>query len=68
MRTKSPSAIVKYTETFEMLFDSVDIGLIIADVDGTLVYYNKAQSAIDRIDIDDALGRKMYEVYKFTKD
>ena len=51
---------MKYTEMFEMLFDSVDIGLIIAD--------NKAQSAIDRIDIDDALGRKMYEVYKFTKD
>ena len=68
MRTKKPSAIMKYTEMFEMLFDSVDIGLIIADVDGTLVYYNKAQSAIDRIDIDDALGRKMYEVYKFTKD
>lgn len=59
---------MKYTELFEMLFDNVDIGLIIADVDGTLVYYNKAQSMIDKIEIDDAIGRKMYEVYKFTKD
>ncbi|MDR2891697.1 MAG: sigma 54-interacting transcriptional regulator [Deltaproteobacteria bacterium] len=53
---------------FRMLFDAIQIGLIIADPGGELVYYNAAQSEIDRLRPEEALGRKMCEVYNFTPD
>ncbi|MDL2306821.1 sigma 54-interacting transcriptional regulator [Desulfovibrio sp. OttesenSCG-928-C06] len=51
---------------FKMLFDSIQIGIIIADANGRIIYYNKAQSGIDRLNLEDVLDRDMCEVYKFT--
>lgn len=51
---------------FRMLFDSIRIGVMIADTEGRLVYYNGAQSEIDRLSADDVVGRTMYEVYHYT--
>ncbi|MBF0209895.1 MAG: sigma 54-interacting transcriptional regulator [Desulfamplus sp.] len=58
-------------------FDDIDIaalfcnlheGVLIADTEGTIVYYNKTQSQIDNISIDDAIGKKITELYKLSQD
>ncbi|MBI5518581.1 MAG: sigma 54-interacting transcriptional regulator [Desulfovibrio sp.] len=59
---------MNYIEQFKMLFDNAGIGIIIADVDGIIVYYNSAQARIDRLEADTVTGRYMCNVYKFTRN
>lgn len=62
------SNITECLPYFRMLFDSIRIGIIIADPDGNLVYYNNAQSQIDQLKPEQVLGRNMCEVYNYTPE
>ncbi|GAB6146915.1 sigma-54 interaction domain-containing protein [Desulfocicer niacini] len=51
---------------FTSLFEQMDDGVIIANSNGTVLFYNQAQSKIDNIDVNDALGKKITEIYELT--
>lgn len=55
-------------EYFEMLFDFIHTGIIIAEPDGTIVYYNKAQEDIDMLPASDVIGKTMWEVFDYTRE
>jgi arginine utilization regulatory protein len=42
-------------------------GVIIADVHGEILYYNKAMAKIDDLDMDYALGKKITELYHLNE-
>ncbi len=42
-------------------------GVIIADVHGEVLYYNKAMAKIDDLDMDYALGKKITELYQLNE-
>ena len=51
---------------FTSLFEQMDDGVIIANSNGTVLFYNQAQSKIDNVDVNDALGKKITEIYELT--
>ncbi len=57
------AALKKYLPLFHSMFDAHHEGVLIADMQGRIVYYNQAQSRIDEILPEKALGGKMCEVY-----
>ena len=45
------------------VFKDFDEGVIIADTDGVIVYYNDAMAGIDDLDPNHPIGKKVTEVY-----
>jgi len=43
-------------------------GVLIADSEGTIIYYNRAQSQIDDVDIDHAVGRQITDIYRLSEN
>jgi arginine utilization regulatory protein len=50
------------------VFNDFDEGVIITNMAGEIVYYNDAMAKIDDLDPDDALGKKVTEIYDLTED
>ena len=45
------------------IFDQFSDGVLAADADGTIIYYNPAMSKIDELAPEDVIGRNVTEVY-----
>lgn len=43
-------------------------GVLIANKEGTIIYYNTAQSHIDDVDIEYAVGRKITDIYRLSEN
>lgn len=56
----------KHLEIFGEIFKSHREGVLIADLSGTIVYYNKSQSKIDGIKPVEALNKTIREVYNIA--
>ena len=68
---KKDSAYCKYAITdadFISVFDKFSEGVILADLKGVILYYNRAMSRIDELDPRDALHKKITDVYRLTDD
>ncbi len=50
------------------IFSNVDEGVIITDVEGRIIFYNRAQAELDLIDSRYVLNRLVSEVYDITKN
>ena len=55
-----------HLDFFHMLFDSNLIGVTIANLDGTIIYYNDAQGRLDELEPESVLGQSICEVYHFS--
>jgi arginine utilization regulatory protein len=53
---------------FISVLDHIDDGVIITDIRGCILYYNKAQAAIDDIEPSEAIGKHVTEIYQLTND
>lgn len=51
---------------FLSVLNRLDDGVIISDVTGTILFYNTAQSKIDGIAPEDAMGMKVTEIYELN--
>ena len=49
------------------VFSAFDSGVIITDLIGRIVYYNKAQAAIDQLDPERVIGSLVTEIYGLNK-
>lgn len=45
-----------------------DLGILMTDDKGIMVYYNDVQATIDKLDPSDVLGKKITDVYKYNND
>ncbi len=68
-----PEAIKKFlfdlnNADFLSVFDEFSDGVIVADTQGTIVYYNDAMSRIDELNKEDALLTPVTEVYDLNND
>ncbi|WP_457552216.1 sigma-54 interaction domain-containing protein [Desulfobacula sp.] len=45
------------------IFDDISDGVIVANADGVIVYYNRSMSLIDELDPDNVIFRKLTDVY-----
>lgn len=50
---------------FFSVLQQLDDGVIITDLNGTIIFYNQAQGRMDGISPDEALGKKITHVYHF---
>ncbi len=48
------------------VLSSMHEGVLISDINGTVRFYNKAQAQIDSIAADDAIGKKITEIYQLA--
>ena len=53
---------------FRLIFDVNLIGITIVREDGVIIYYNDAQARIDGLSPQDALGKQICDVYRFTPE
>ena len=51
---------------FVSVLDSFDDGVIIADCQGKILYYNHAQAVIDDLDRTRVIGRKVTDIYQLS--
>lgn len=51
---------------FLSVLDRLDNGVIISDREGTILFYNQAQSRIDGIPVTEAVGMKVTDIYDLT--
>ncbi len=49
------------------VFDLFNEGVLIVDTDGIIKYYNNAMVSIDDISSDEAIGKKVTEIYDLTR-
>ncbi|SLM30161.1 RocR [Desulfamplus magnetovallimortis] len=54
-------------EMLKILFDMHE-GVLIADNEGTILFYNATQSQIDDVEIDFALGKKIIDIYNLDEN
>ncbi|MCP3899240.1 MAG: AAA domain-containing protein [Desulfobacteraceae bacterium] len=47
---------------------SSDLGILMTDDKGIMVFYNNVQATIDKLDPSDVLGKKITDVYKYNND
>ncbi|MBF0235956.1 MAG: sigma 54-interacting transcriptional regulator [Desulfamplus sp.] len=57
----------KEIDIFTILFNMHE-GVLIADIEGIITFYNIAQSKIDDVEIDYAVGKKITDIYKLTEN
>lgn len=71
MNTPSPESFVRALdigyEDFLPVFDGFSEGLLIADRDAIIIYYNPAMTAIDELQPSDVLGKKVTDVYALSE-
>lgn len=53
-------------ELLHILFDSYVAGITIVQPDGTIIYYNDAQASLDGLQSEQALGKTICDVYRFS--
>lgn len=63
---QQPSDISKID--FIAVLNHFDDGVIIADCKGKILYYNQAQAAIDDLEPDKVLGKKVTDIYQLSGD
>ncbi|SDT84155.1 sigma-54 interaction domain-containing protein [Desulfobacula phenolica] len=51
---------------FLSVLNRLDDGVIIADINGVILFYNAAQSKIDGLAAKDVIGRKVTEIYRLN--
>lgn len=54
------------TIDFFSVLNRLDDGVIITDINGTILFYNTAQSKIDGLAPQEAMGRKVTEIYELN--
>lgn len=65
----NPSAACHLSEAdFFQILSNFDEGVIITDDTGRIVFYNRAQSKIDRLENGDVVGKPIAEVYDLDED
>ena len=52
---------------FLSVLNRLDDGVIIADINGTILFYNKAQAKIDGLSPRDVIGLKATDIYELDK-
>jgi len=50
------------------VMESMHEGILIADTTGRILFYNETQAMIDDIEPDDAIGKKIIDLYKLTNE
>jgi arginine utilization regulatory protein len=53
---------------FISVFDKFSEGVLVTDLNGVIIYYNRAMSRIDELDPRNALHKKITDVYHLTND
>lgn len=53
---------------FLSVFDKFSEGVLLTDLKGTIIYYNRAMSRIDELDPRDALHKKITDIYHLTNE
>ncbi|MDM8550741.1 sigma 54-interacting transcriptional regulator [Desulfobacterales bacterium HSG2] len=53
---------------FLTILSAFDEGIIIADIDGIIVFYNETQAKMDGLDPGDVIGKKVTQVYSLNDD
>ena len=53
---------------FMELLSSMDLGVLMTDEKGVLIFYNDVQATIDNMNPADVLGKPITEVYKYNND
>jgi PAS domain S-box-containing protein len=48
---------------FSLVFDTVDIGLVVIDVDGGVVGWNAWMARVTRLPTQEVIGRSLYEIF-----
>jgi arginine utilization regulatory protein len=66
MQESSSFLDMKQIDFFSVL-DRLDDGVIIADINGTILFYNTAQSKIDGLKPEDVIGLKVTDIYELNK-
>lgn len=52
-----------YHRIIEALIELIDEGVYIVDKEGVGIYYNKAMASMERVNMDDILGKKFHEAF-----
>lgn len=52
-----------FKENIQDILDNIEQGVQIVDCNGRIVYYNRFTAALDNIEMGDALGRHILEIY-----
>jgi arginine utilization regulatory protein len=52
----------------EKILDSISEGIVMSDYDGKVVIYNEANGALDDMDPRDAIGKYIWEAYKYNRE
>ncbi|MGL6105401.1 sigma-54 interaction domain-containing protein [Romboutsia sp.] len=52
----------------ETVVQSIDNGIVLTDIDGNVVLYNKWQESLDNNKKEDVLGKKIWDVYGYGKE
>ncbi|SMC63256.1 arginine utilization regulatory protein [Desulfocicer vacuolatum DSM 3385] len=50
------------------LFCDMDLGILMTDENGVMIFYNDIQATIDKLDPANVIGRKITDVYKYNND
>lgn len=53
-----------FSEAYVQIFDLLDDCIIVVDVDGKIVLYNKASELLDEMDRKNVIGRHMGDVFQ----
>ncbi len=61
--SSAPAILDMDSIDFLSVLDRLDDGVIIADLNGIILFYNKAQSKIDGIPSNDAMGMNVTDIY-----
>ncbi len=61
-----PSLLDMSTIDFFSVLNRLDDGVIITDINGTILFYNTAQAKIDGLAPKEAMGRKVTEIYELN--
>lgn len=52
----------------ETVVESIDNGIVLTDIDGNVVLYNKWQESLDNNKKEEVLGKKIWDVYGYGKE
>lgn len=52
-----------YHQIIEALIELIDEGVYIVDSEGIGIYYNKAMASMEKVNMDDILGKKFHEAF-----
>ena len=50
------------------LFCDMDLGILMTDENGVMIFYNEIQATIDKLDPANVIGKKINDVYKYNND